>query len=54
MPPNGRVQRTRPCASLRGSPLTRHPLDRPSEATAVLVAGQITTWGSRRWRAHRA
>ena len=25
-PPNPRVQRTRPCASLRGSPLTRHPL----------------------------
>ena len=24
--PNPRVQRTRPCASLRGSPLTRHPL----------------------------
>ena len=24
--PNTRVQRTRPCASLRGSPLTRHPL----------------------------
>ena len=28
-PPNPRVQRTRPCASLRGSPLTRHPLGRP-------------------------
>jgi len=26
MTPNPRVQRTRPCASLRGSPLTRHPL----------------------------
>jgi hypothetical protein len=26
VPPNTRVQRTRPCASLRGSPLTRHPL----------------------------
>ena len=26
--PNPRVQRTRPCASLRGSPLTRHPLGR--------------------------
>jgi hypothetical protein len=25
-PPNPRVQRTRPYASLRGSPLTRHPL----------------------------
>ena len=25
-PPNPRVQRTRPCASLRGSPLARHPL----------------------------
>ena len=24
--PNPRVQRPRPCASLRGSPLTRHPL----------------------------
>ena len=24
--PNPRVQRTRPYASLRGSPLTRHPL----------------------------
>ena len=27
-PPNPRVQRTRPFASLRGSPLTRHPLGR--------------------------
>ena len=27
--PNPRVQRTRPCASLRGSPLTRHPLGDP-------------------------
>jgi len=26
LPPNPRVQRTRPYASLRGSPLTRHPL----------------------------
>jgi len=26
-PPDPRVQRTRPCASLRGSPLTRHPFD---------------------------
>ena len=25
-PPTARVQRTRPYASLRGSPLTRHPL----------------------------
>jgi len=28
-PPNTRVQRTRPYASLRGSPLTRHPLGGP-------------------------
>jgi signal peptidase I len=28
-PPNTRVQRTRPSASLRGSPLTRRPLGRP-------------------------
>jgi hypothetical protein len=33
--PNPRVQRTRPCASLRGSPLTRHPLGRD-----MLVRGQ--------------
>ena len=30
--PNPRVQRTRPCASLRGSPLTRHPLGGPVTA----------------------
>ena len=30
--PNPRVQRTRPCASLRGSPLTRHPLGGPKGA----------------------
>ena len=33
-PPNPRVQRTRPCASLRGSPLTRHPLG----AVVIMVA----------------
>jgi len=35
--PNPRVQRTRPCASLRGSPLTRHPLGR----RVSLVAGAL-------------
>ena len=30
--PNPRVQRTRPCASLRGSPLTRHPLGGPKNS----------------------
>ena len=30
-PPNPRVQRTRPCALLRGSPLTRHPLSGQSQ-----------------------
>ena len=34
MPPNTRVQRTHPCASLRGSPLTRHPLGGPKEQSA--------------------
>ena len=35
--PNPRVQRTRPCASLRGSPLTRHPL-----GTRVATVGAIS------------
>ena len=34
LPPNPRVQRTRPYASLRGSPLTRHPLGGPWEHSA--------------------
>jgi hypothetical protein len=33
-PPNSRVQRTRPYASLRGSPLTRHPLGGRDDGTA--------------------
>ena len=48
-PPNPRVQRTRPCASLRGSPLTRRPLGSPrtdrrfaSVVLAVLAAGVLT------------
>jgi hypothetical protein len=36
-PPNPRVQRTRPCASLRGSPLTRHPLGAPGLGIALVL-----------------
>ena len=48
-PPNPRVQRTRPCASLRGSPLTRHPLGGRKAlivgAAAIVIAlvGAVTT-----------
>ena len=37
-PPNPRVQRTRPCASLRGSPLTRHPLGARFAAVGAISA----------------
>jgi hypothetical protein len=33
-PPNPRVQRTRPYASLQGSPLTRHPLGQSLKGTS--------------------
>jgi hypothetical protein len=36
--PNPRVQRTRPCASLRGSPLTRRPLGRHELIWAQVAA----------------
>ena len=39
--PNPRVQRTRPCASLRGSPLTRHPLGRPSSTWLWLLVATV-------------
>jgi SEC-C motif len=35
--PNPRVQRTRPCASLRGSPLTRHLLGRLNNGLRVYI-----------------
>ena len=50
-PPNPRVQRTRPCASLRGSPLTRHPLGGPlltlpmSALVVVCLASCVTFQG---------
>jgi hypothetical protein len=47
--PNMRVQRTRYSASLRGSPLTRHPLGRQSSlrrfARPVLVAAVLVGGG---------
>jgi [ribosomal protein S5]-alanine N-acetyltransferase len=36
-PPNPRVQRTRPSASRRASPLTRHPLGRKSMPAALSI-----------------
>ena len=44
-PPNPRVQRTRPCASLRGSPQTRHPLGGPRTSEQVL--GRASTAAAR-------
>jgi len=41
--PNPRVQRTRPYASLRGSPLTRHPLGGGDQA---LFGSLPPTWTS--------
>ena len=40
--PNPRVQRTRPCASLRGSPLTRHPLGSPRDIPLTTTASEVT------------
>ena len=39
--PNPRVQRTRPYASLRGSPLTRHPLGRRIASLAVVICWSL-------------
>jgi len=41
-PPNPRVQRTRPYASLRGSPLTRHPLGRAMRGRSLDDSRELT------------